>query len=67
MNWCLLEIKKIFGPFQNKIFFVFFRGTDTHFLDLGADTSIMGGSCKVLSTWLTLREYMLRIPGTADV
>lgn len=29
--------------------------------------SVRGGSCKVLSTWLTLREYMLEIPGTAAV
>lgn len=29
--------------------------------------SLMGGSCKVLSTWLTLREYMLKITGAADV
>jgi len=29
--------------------------------------SIMGGSCKVLGTWLTLREYMLKFTGTADI
>lgn len=66
-NWCLLGIKKNLWPFLKEDFLCFRSGTDTHSLELGAGTSVLGGSCKVLSTWLTLREYMLKISGTADV
>lgn len=37
-------------------FSLFLRCADTHVLELRAALSVLGGSCKVLSAWLTLRE-----------